>query len=248
MNAENLHANAPAWTLHDMVWRLSEVDIFQDLGESEVEGIARSAQMKDVPAGSLLISPNQTNEVLFILKKGRVRLYRLASDGRSLTTAIIEPGQIFGEMLAMGQHLEDTYGEAIEDSVVCIMSRGDVNGLLLADPRVSSRIAELLGSRVLELERRLGDTVLMSVPARVASALAILAKVDGGEVRLTHEQLADLVGTTRETTTKVLGDLRQRGLVRLRRGRIQVIEVAALALVSRESELAPAFGGASGHR
>lgn len=237
MNAEIAHASAPAWTLHDKVWRLSEVDIFRDLGEAEVEGIARTARMKEVPAGSLLVSPNQASEVLFILKKGRVRLYRLASEGRSLTTAIIEPGQIFGEMLAMGQRLDDTYAEAIEKSVVCVMSRSDVNGLLLADSRVSSRIAEVLGARVIELERRLADTVLMSVPARIASALSTLAKVDGGEIRLTHEQLAYLVGTTRETTTKVLGDLRQRDLVRLRRGRIQIIDVAALALVSRDNEL-----------
>ena len=246
MEADALRSGASGWTLPDKVWRLSEVDIFRDLGVAEVEGIAQSAQMKEVSAGSLLISPNQANEVLFILKKGRVRLYRLAPDGRSLTTAIIEPGQIFGEMLAMGQHLDDTYAEALDASVVCIMSRSDVNGLLLADSRVAARIAEVLGARVLDLERRLGDTVLMSVPARIASALATLARVDGGEVRLTHEQLADLVGTTRETTTKVLGDLRQRELVRLRRGRIQVIDVQALIQLSRDEDLAPVTGGMRG--
>lgn len=234
--------------LPDKVWRLTEVDIFQDLGAAEVEGIAMSAQMKEVAAGSLLISPNHTNEVLFILKTGRVRLYRLAADGRSLTTAIIEPGQIFGEMLPMAQQLDDTYAEALEPSVVCIMSRSDVNGLLLADPRVAARVAEVLGARVLDLERRLGDTVLMSVPARIASTLATLARIDGGEVRLTHEQLADLVGTTRETTTKVLGDLRQRELVRLRRGRIQIVDVRLLIQLSRDEELAPTTGRARAGR
>ncbi|MDD2857184.1 MAG: Crp/Fnr family transcriptional regulator [Candidatus Nanopelagicales bacterium] len=238
------HANgAKGWTLPDKVWRLAEVDIFRDLGMAEVEGIAASTQMKDVLAGTLLISPNETNEVLFILKAGRVRLYRLAADGRSLTTAIIEPGQIFGQMLPMGQQLDDTYAEALEPSLVCIMSRSDVNERLLSDPRVAARVAEVLGARVLELERRLGDTVLMSVPARIASALATLARDNGGEVRLTHEQLADLVGTTRETTTKVLGDLRQRGLVRLRRGRIQVVDVTLLVQLSRDEDLTPVTGG-----
>ncbi len=202
--------------------------------------------MREVAFGTVLISPNQHSEVLFILKKGRVRLYRLAADGRSLTTAIIEAGQIFGEMVTLGQQMDDTYGEAIDRCVVCIMSRSDVYQLLLSDPRISARIAETLGARVAELERRLGDTVLMSVPSRIASALAAMASSGRGDVRLTHEQLADLIGTTRETTTKVLGDLRERGLINLRRGRISVTDADGLRRLADGDGLSPVTGGQRG--
>ncbi|MBI1352341.1 MAG: cyclic nucleotide-binding domain-containing protein [Actinomycetales bacterium] len=240
-------AGVQAWTDPARVWRLSEFDIFRDLSPEEMDGIARSAPMREVSLGTLLISPGQASEVLFILKKGRVRLYRLGPDGRSLTTAIIEAGQLFGEMLALGQQMDDAYAEALDRCVVCVMSREDVHRLMLSDPRIASRIAESLGARVAELERRLGDTVLKSVPARIASALAAMAGSGRADVRLTHEQLADLVGTSRETTTKVLGDLKDRGLVNLRRGRITVIDPNGLRQVSEIDSLTPVTGGPRVH-
>lgn len=238
---------AEPWTDAGRVWRLSEFDIFQDLSPQEMDAIARSAPMREVALGTLLISPDQAGEVLFILKKGRVRIYRIAADGRTLTTAIVEAGQLFGEMVALGQQMDDTYAAALDRCVVCIMSRTDVQQLLLSDPRIASRIAESLGARVAELERRLGDTVLKSVPARIAAALAAMAGGGRTDVRLTHEQLADLVGTTRETTTKVLGDLRDRGLVHLRRGRISVVDPTGLGRMSDADALTPVTGGPRTH-
>ena len=233
----------PAWADAGRVWRLSEFDIFRDLSEREMDGIARSAPMREVAMGTVLISPDQGGEVLFILKKGRVRIYRLGADGRSLTTSIIEAGQLFGDMVALGQRMDDTYAEALDRCVVCIMSRNDVHQLLLSDPRIAARIAESLGARVAELERRLGDTVLKSVPARIASALAAMAGDGRADVRLTHEQLADLVGTTRETTTKVLGDLRDRRLVQLKRGRIVVVDGTGLRRVAERDSFSTVLGG-----
>jgi CRP/FNR family cyclic AMP-dependent transcriptional regulator len=91
-----------------------------------MQRITYSAPMREVATGTLLISPDPGNEVLFILKKGRVRLYWPAVHGRILTTAIVEPGQLFGEMVQLGQQMDDNYGETIEPCVVCIMSRDDV--------------------------------------------------------------------------------------------------------------------------
>lgn len=120
---------------------------------------------------------------------------------------------------------------------------GVVDRLLLSDPRIAARIAEILGRRIAELENRLSDTVLKTAPDRIASALARMADRDGASIRLTHEQLADLVGTTRETVTKVLGDLADRGLVQLRRGRIVVIGRSGLDQLVTHGGLAPATGG-----
>jgi CRP/FNR family cyclic AMP-dependent transcriptional regulator len=205
-------------------WRLSEMDLFADLSLQEMQRIADAAPMRPVERGALVYSPHRPVEILFILKKGRVRLYYTASDGRSLTTAIITPGELFGDMAPLGQRMGDSYAEMLEPGVLCLMSRADVQRLLLSDLRIVTRITDALGRRVGELERRLADTVLKPVPSRVCAALATLAGSPPVPVRLTHEQLADLVGTTRETTTKVLGDLRERNLVKVRRGRIEVLD------------------------
>ena len=216
-------------------WVLREFDLFADLDESEMAAIASAAPMSEVPKGQTLVSPHTPREVLFIVKKGRVRLFRTTADGRSLTTAIVSPGEVFGEMTSVGQHLLDTWAETLEPAVLCVMSRADVQRLLLSDPRIAARIAEYLGERLAGMERRLSDTVLRPVPARVAAALAAMA---GGTrpavVRLTHEQLADLVGTTRETTTKVLGDLQDRRLLVLKRGKIVIPDAQKLAKLAED--------------
>jgi CRP/FNR family transcriptional regulator, cyclic AMP receptor protein len=212
-------------------WRLSEMDLFADLSEVEMQAIATAAPMRKVDRGVLLYAPHRPLEVLYIVKAGRVRVYRTASDGRSLTTAILGPGELFGQMPMLGQRMDDAYAQMLDPGVICLMSRTDVARLMFTDPRIVARITALLGARIANLETRLTDTALKPVPARVCSLLATLAGSPPAPVRLTHDQLADLVGTTRETTTKVLGDLRGRHLIRLRRGRVDVLDpVALLAL------------------
>ncbi|MDP9396744.1 MAG: Crp/Fnr family transcriptional regulator [Actinomycetota bacterium] len=215
------------------VFCLSEVEIFQDLSDQEMSDIAARAPMRTVPPGTLLWSPHERHKVLFIVKAGRVRIYRVSPEGRRLTLAVLGPGALFGEMDLIGQRMGEGFAEAVEASVLCLMSEQDVRGMLLADFRIATRIIEGLGRRLAEVEQRLADTVLKTAPQRVAAVLCRLATAPaeaglfarrGSEVRLTHEQLADLVGTTRETTTKLLGDLRDAGLVRLRRGGIVVLD------------------------
>ena len=111
------------------------------------------------------------------------------------------------------------------------MSRADVQAFLLSDPRIATRIAEILGRRVAELERRPSDTVLKSVPQRVAATLCLLARDQqkrplsrGIQLMLTHEQIAALTGTSRETTTKVLDEYADRGLLRLSRGKVTILD------------------------
>lgn len=212
-------------------WCLSEVDIFCDLSPAEMDAIAAAAPMRTCTAGEILYSPHQPVETLFILKRGRVRIFRVAEDGRALTTALIEPGTVFGEMTLLGQRMHDNFAEALEESVVCVMGREDVQRFLLSDSRIAGRIAEILGGRLAEMERRLSDTVFKTVPQRIAGTLTMLAshgKIGvasrAPHVRLTHGQLAALVGTSRETTTKVLGDFARRGLIRLSRGRITLLD------------------------
>lgn len=212
----------------DKVWCMAEVDIFCDLDDSEMDAMAQAAPMKTYAAGELVYTPHQPLETLFILKQGRIRIFRVSPDGRALTTAIIEPGTIFGEMIIVGQQMHDSFAEALDDVVVCVMTKADVKRLLLGDPRISARISETLGRRLGELEQKLSDAAFKSVPERIAGALVTLAAAQSGplsrgaQVKLTHEQLAALAATSRETTTKILGDFADQGLITLGRGRITI--------------------------
>jgi CRP-like cAMP-binding protein len=220
----------------DRIWCMSEVDIFADLSAAELDVIAAAAPMRTYAAGELLFSPADRAELLFVLKQGRVRLFRVSADGRALTTAILSPGTIFGEMVPVGQYMHDNYAEALDEVVVCVLNRDCVHKYLLSDFRVAARIAQILGERLVAMERRLSDTVFKTVPQRIAATLVTLF---GGQPRyrlgpraavvaFTHEQIAALAGTSRETTSKVLGDFADRGLVRLGRGKITVLDRVGL--------------------
>lgn len=223
------------WEAVEEPWCISEVDIFRDLSPEEMDAIAQAAPMRSYEPGELLYSPHKPVEKLFILKGGRVRIFRVSSDGRALTTALISPGTIFGEMVLLGQRMYDSFAEALQDAVVCEMSREDVHRFLLADPRIAARITQILGNRLADMERRLSDSVFKSAPQRVATTLMKLSgprKVGLAvrpQVSLTHEQIAALAGTSRETATKVLGDLADRGLIRLGRGRITLLDAEGMA-------------------
>ncbi len=215
---------------------LKDVDIFQDLTHEEVEALGKHAPMRTVPADTTFFSPEDPSEVLFILKSGRVRLYRLSEEGKALTTAIIEAGTIFGEMAILGQGMHDSFAESMTPCVLCLMSRDDVRELLLGDLRIALRITEIMGRRLLEAERRLSDFAFKSLPERIVTLLLTLAERQPGrffrasrvEVPYTHEQLAEMVGTHRETVTKVLNELREQGLIELKRGTVVLLDCAAL--------------------
>ncbi len=225
----------------DDLWCMSEVDIFADLNQEEIAAIGAAAPMRQFSPGELLYSPPQPMETLFILKQGRVRIFRVSADGRALTTAIITPGTIFGEMLLLGQQMHDNFAEALDTVTVCVMSRADVNHFLLSDARIAARISEILGNRVSQLERRLSDTVFKSVPQRLATTLCLLADEEkrrplgrGLQVSLTHEQLGALAGTSRETTTKILNEFADQGLLRLGRGKFTILDLTGLSAEAGE--------------
>ena len=238
---EDVDVERAALNPDDRVWCMSEVDIFCDLDDSEMDAMAAAAPMRAYASGDLVYTPHQPLETLFILKKGRIRIFRLSSDGRALTTAIIEPGTIFGEMVIVGQQMHDSFAEALDEVMVCVMTRADVQRLLLGDVRIAARISETLGRRLGELEQRLSDAVFKSAPERVATTLVTLAGTQtsralgrGIQVRLTHEQLAALAATSRETTTKILNEYADQGLVSLGRGRITILDLDRIRRASQD--------------
>ena len=215
---------------------LAKIDILADLSEPEVNAIVDAAPARTYRAGEMLYTPHRPVEALFLLKRGRIRVFRVSPDGRALTTAIVSPGTMFGEMALLGQRMYGNYAEALDEAYTCVMDRADARRLLLSDPRIAARIVEILGRRLMAMEQRLSEAVFSNVPHRVAAALCTLADshpaaTRGGAIHLTvtHSQVAELAGTSRETATKALGDLAGQGLLRLSRGRITVIDRSGLA-------------------
>ena len=215
---------------------LSETDLFQDLTADDLTEVERSTSMSTCKRGRVFFTPGETGEVLFILKSGRVNVYRITAEGRKLVTATVGPGTVFGEMSFIGQGMSDSFAEAVEDSTLCVLSRSDLMRLLTEYPPVSVRLMQRLAQRLDEAEERLADVAYRPVAARIASTLLRLSSDEAALVRLSHQDIAEMVGTYRETATRILNEMQAQGSIELGRLQINILDRDALATHAEESE------------
>jgi len=209
---------------------LSETDIFRDLGPRDMAEIERMTAMTTCRRGKVFYTPGETGEVLFVLKQGRVNLFRINPDGKKLVLASVDAGTVFGEMSLVGQGMHDTFAEASEECTLCVMSRSDVEHLLVNKPQVALRFLELLANRLSEVETRLETVAFKSVPARLAAEILHRAEgaLDGRVDGVSHQDLADAVGSYRETVTRILNEFRRDGLIDLERLSIAIKDAPGL--------------------
>jgi CRP/FNR family cyclic AMP-dependent transcriptional regulator len=227
------HAEAPERRIK--LRFLRKVDVFQDLSEEELKEVGRMVTMTTCPAGKIFYTPDQTGEVLFILKKGRVQVYRMSEEGRKLVIGAIEAGSIFGEMTLVGQGMYDAFAETIEESLICVMNRHDLERILLAKPRVAIRIMEVLATRLRETEETLEHAMFGSVQNRLASLLLRMHRKHPSDLSIdtTHEALAEQLGVYRETVTAALSHLRRDGLISIGHKQIQLLDIPQLEKISK---------------
>ncbi len=210
----------------DKMRYLSELAVFQDLTPREMEDLNRITTMSTVAKGRVFYRPEEPGEVLFILKEGRVQLYRISPEGKKLVITTLGPHTLFGEMALLGTKMHNTFAEAVEDCLICVMSRTDLERLILNKPQVALRVLDITGKRLREAEERLENMAFKGIPARLASLLLRLSSEQGDDTirGLTHQDLAESVGTYRETATQVLNDLKGQGLIEIGRKRITILD------------------------
>lgn len=200
---------------------LLTMDIFRDLPPEQITMIEHATIMRTIPKGQVIYSQDDRAEALFLLKRGRVSIYRLTPAGKRLELATIGPKAFFGEMPLLGESLRHAYAEAAEESLLCVMSRADIERLIREQPQVALRMIEVLGQRLAASEARLEELAYRSAPARIAAVLLRLSgERAGAEVAVTHQEIGDMVGALRETVTKILDEFQADGLVDLRRGHV----------------------------
>jgi CRP-like cAMP-binding protein len=203
---------------------LSEHELFQDFSPQEMKQMERQTTMFTCKPGRTLYNAGETGEVLFILKEGSVHLYRLTPEGRKLIVATLGPGSIFGEMGLIGQRMYDTFAVAATPARVCVMSRIDMMKMMLQKPKVALRMLNIMGRRLIGAERQLEQMAFSSVPSRLATRLLEL-RDEKNQIRgHTHQELADMIGTYRETVTATLNDFKSQGLIEIGRKRVNILD------------------------
>jgi CRP-like cAMP-binding protein len=215
---------------------LSLVDIFEPLSEQEIERLNGQLPDRSLERGEIFYGPQDRSERLFLLQKGKIRIFRMTPDGREFTLAVVESGTVFGEMALTGQWLEGAYAQAMESSQVSTMAREDLERLVLEKPEVGLRIMQVLSERLRRQENRLEDATMKDVHARLAGIIVLLVESEGVRTgtgyrisaHYTHEHLGTMIGANRVAVTRAFGLLQDEGVVELRRRLIHVTDIEAL--------------------
>jgi|SRR5689334_342866 len=206
------------------------VKIFSGLGSEEMTVIATHARALRKSRGEFIYTPGDRADVVYILKRGRVKLSVLAETGKEIAIDIIQPGEIFGEFALVDESLRSNMTQALDDVLMWVFSKHDFTKLLTTQPKLALSYIRLVGDRRRRMEKKLSAITSKPVSARICELLHELSTSSAAVetignnhlVPLTHHDVASLIGAARQTTTTVLNDLERRGIIELGRGWIRV--------------------------
>ncbi len=189
---------------------------------------------------SLIYSPDQPAQALYLLHKGQVSLQLISAGGRALTLEVIEAGQLFGHSALAGARTYDTFAEAVKPTHTIAVGQSDVLRLMRSAPGLALALLEEIGRYRAIISRRLDEVAFKSVPARLASLLLEMAQsMPGAEpaFRLphrTHQQLAEMINAYRETVTKVINQFRAARLLDIDRSGITLLNPSRLRELAQD--------------
>lgn len=194
------------------------------------------AHDRTVSKKEVILTPDDDGGVMFILKKGRVRVFKLSAEGKMMTLAILKDGDIFGALSAIKGGASGAYAETLEDSYICAIRQEDFSRIIKEMPELALSLIEKINQRLKEAEDRIADLVFRDVPGRIASILLKLAEQFGKNnaegtqitIKLTHQELADMVGASRETITIILNEFKDDKVVSINEKFITITDEKAL--------------------
>ena len=220
---------------------LARAGIFQGVEPGAAEALAQSLEQVDFPRGHVIFAEGEPGDRLYIIQSGKVKLGRKSPDGRENLLAIMGPGQMFGELSLFDPGPRSATVTAVTDATFASLSHEDLLRWLEGRPVVARGLLAQLAGRLRKANDVVADLVFSDVPGRVAKALLDLADRfgrtadDGVHVHhdLTQEELAQLVGASRETVNKALADFASRGWLRLEPRSVVIMDVERLARRAR---------------
>lgn len=219
------------------LWFLKHIRLFDGLSQTEMREMERITRMEEVKKRQPLYLPGDPSSSVYLLKQGRVKIANTDPGGKEVTFDILEPGEVFGELDVLDDAPRTTSAEALDDTLICVIQREDFNRYLAMHPNMTVRLTKLIGLRLKKIQSRVEDLVFRDVPARLAHLLLELRKSDGVaegfgtrlRAKLTHQEMANLIGCSRETVSTTLGQFRDEGFIRIDGRTITIVNVKGLS-------------------
>jgi CRP-like cAMP-binding protein len=224
-------------TAPNKLWFLKHIRLFDGISPSEMQEMEKITRMEEVKKRQPLYLTGDPSSNVYLLKKGRVKIANTAPSGKEVTFDILEPGEVFGELDVLEDAPRSTSAETLDDALICVIPRKDFDQYLAMHPNVTVKLTKLMGLRLKKIQSRVEDLVFRDVPARLAHLLVELSKTDGVaekqgvrlKVKLTHQEMANLIGCSRETVSTTMGQFRDDGLIQMDGRTITIVNEKGLS-------------------
>ena len=220
------------------LWYLENIDVSglfcpKKLGRGDMDRHSHKTFKK----GDYIYLPEEHADKIFFLTEGRVKIGTYGETGKEITKAILNKGEVFGELSLIGENKRRDFAYAMEETMVCVLTVQDMKNLMKDHNGLSLFLMKIMGSRVLEMEQRLESLVFKDSRTRIIEFLRSLADKKGQRVGyemlvrkfMTHQEIANLTATSRQTVTTVLNELRNKNILTFDRRRLLIRDMELLA-------------------
>lgn len=220
------------------LWHLENIDVTHLLCPTKLGDEAKMAgHMRPMyKKGEQVYVPSDLSDRIFFINEGRIKISVMNDEGKEITKVILGRGEVFGELALLGEERRHDIATALEDTTVCVVTLDELRGLMRERSDLNLFFMKMFGARQLEMERRLESLVFRDSRSRIVEFLLHLAKTKGQRVGfewvvrnfITHQEIANLTATSRQTVTTTLNDLRFKKLLTFNRSRLLIRDLDKL--------------------
>jgi CRP-like cAMP-binding protein len=217
-------------------WFIRQTPLFADLPERELELLDQVSENVELRRRHNVWEPGWPSQVLYLVRGGIVKVSKITDEGRELTLHFFTRDQLFGEFSLVSDTPHDSIAEAYEDTLLLRIPRDDFQKIMMRNAMLAMRVLKLMGERRQRLEQRVENLLFRSAHSRLASLFLELSVSFGVRdsrgvivnLKLTHKEIASLIGATRETVSFAILDLRRDQLIQTEGKRIILVDEAGL--------------------
>lgn len=218
------------------IWHLENFNLFKNSPKAIIQELRDKTIMCEMVKDEFIYFEEDPSDTIYFLKSGKVKIGNYSDEGKEIIKTILQPGEIFGELSLLNEGTRQDFAMVMEPSKLCKMKKSDFEDLMEKYGHLSLKVSKIMGFRLRKIERRLESLVFKDARSRIVEFIKDQAEANGEKVgfetmiknNLTHQDIANLTGTTRQTVTEVLNDLRRKNLINFDRKQILVRDLEQL--------------------
>ena len=234
---------APPPSLKDekrALWYLRKIPFLEGLTTEQYRELVPEVEVRELQRRQIVYLPGDPGEHVFFIQGGRIKCSKVSRDGKELTLTYVTAGEFFGELCVLDGQPREEMAEAMKNSILTVLPRAAIREMLQTQPRIAFRFIKVIGDRRRSMETKIEHLVFRDVHAKMAALLLELGEEYGKETedgltidqKITHQEMANLIGSTRETISLTLAAFKRKDLIELQGRTVVLLDLEGLAALT----------------